>query len=434
MKKILLIGGSSDLGKELAFQLTDIEFTNFDITNTNNFVNKYIEGNLLNPHSFDFEDYYDAVIHIAGIHPLIEKEENPQLMTRVNVEGVQNILTKLKTSKTRNFIYISSSSATKRKNLYGMTKYLGEQIVDLFSKKEGFNAYSLRTRGFTPFYSMSYNNYIDFANWFLSGAVHIQDVVNTVKHCINKPNQKSHKILLVDGKSDYTEQELSNWKKEIFIEKYKKDFNEEISLLNIVKPSYTLDHNNIISPSIGISEVLKDLKEYNRRINKINELKSLVKKFHKNTYGENPFIYHIEKVLLNLKKFGYGNILNDRIFKMMQAAILHDIIEDTEMTLEKLKEYVTTDVIDLVWRLTDEEGETRQEQKLATYPKIAEKNDAIIIKLADRISNTEEGIRLNTKRDRSFLKRYKREYPLFKEKLSNGKNLAMWSLLDQYSL
>lgn len=101
---------------------------------------------------------------------------------------------------------------------------------------------------------------------------------------------------------------------------------------------------------------------------------------------------------------------------LLAAAWLHDIVEDTKVSVEDLAEKFGRRVADLVWAVTDERGRTREERKRATYPKIRATPGAVLLKLCDRLANLEEA----SGGGGSFLTMYAREHPLFHAELHNG--------------
>lgn len=108
-------------------------------------------------------------------------------------------------------------------------------------------------------------------------------------------------------------------------------------------------------------------------------------RFHQDQmYGESLYFTHLEDVDLVLGQAGYGEGSVVRI-----AAWLHDAIEDTDTNKETITMYFGSMVADVVWRVTDEPGPNRAARHAATYPKIAQDENAIALKLADRIANLE---------------------------------------------
>jgi len=103
------------------------------------------------------------------------------------------------------------------------------------------------------------------------------------------------------------------------------------------------------------------------------------------TYDEIfPYHKHLDDVTDVLKRFGFSG-------KYIVAGYLHDIIEDTALSYNKVKYYFGFEVAEMVFCVTDELGRDRSEKKKKTLPKTASNPDAIVIKLADRIANIEHG-------------------------------------------
>jgi guanosine-3',5'-bis(diphosphate) 3'-pyrophosphohydrolase len=162
-------------------------------------------------------------------------------------------------------------------------------------------------------------------------------------------------------------------------------------------------------------------------MNNMDELEKkafdLAKVFHQNQkYGNEPYIKHLEDVVAVLKKFGITNSC------LLAAAWLHDAVEDTPLTLERVEEEFGHDVASLVYAVTTEPGKNRKERNAKTYPKIKAKDEAIFLKLADRIANIQASIENDIKK----LKMYQNEFPAFKIALKQpGVADEMWSLLEE---
>lgn len=139
-------------------------------------------------------------------------------------------------------------------------------------------------------------------------------------------------------------------------------------------------------------------------------------------YGENqPYTVHLERVVETLQRYG----VTDE--NMLVAGWLHDIVEDTDVTLNQVELMFGRTVSDLVGRVTNEEGKNRKERHAKTYPKIKASDDALVLKLADRIANVEYSVEQG---DKDKLKMYSKEYEGFREALNDGKNIKMWNQLD----
>jgi (p)ppGpp synthase/HD superfamily hydrolase len=147
-------------------------------------------------------------------------------------------------------------------------------------------------------------------------------------------------------------------------------------------------------------------------------------------YGDLPYEHHLEAVVDVLERFG-AKIEVDGMAPLLVAGWLHDVLEDTPLMREDLKAQFGPEVAELVWRVTDEPGASREDRKPATYRKTKENELAIVLKLADRIANVEEGIAARSNK----LGMYRREQGEFAGILREGPQHpmaeAMWKHLDQ---
>lgn len=127
---------------------------------------------------------------------------------------------------------------------------------------------------------------------------------------------------------------------------------------------------------------------------------------HHQKYGDHPYTYHLEQVANTLLYFGFTDI------KLQVAAWLHDIIEDTHINYYDIKYSFGEDIAQLVDAVTNSEGASRRERNKATYLKIAKDKEALILKLADRISNVEFSVLSG-----DLFKMYKKEWDGFLQAL-----------------
>lgn len=73
---------------------------------------------------------------------------------------------------------------------------------------------------------------------------------------------------------------------------------------------------------------------------------------------------------------------------VLVAALLHDTVEDTETSLDELRDEFGTDVASVVAEVTDDKSLPKDERKRLQVVKAASKSDAAkLVKLADKISN-----------------------------------------------
>ncbi len=144
----------------------------------------------------------------------------------------------------------------------------------------------------------------------------------------------------------------------------------------------------------------------------------------KQLYGEHPYVVHLDTVA-GLCASWFPNEPSLRV-----AAYLHDVVEDTSVTIEQLRDLFPKRVCDMVQAVTNESGNSRKERNTLTYPKIATTPGGVHLKLSDRVANVEECWR--TKDRKLFM--YYREYKGFRDALwrvDDPQALALWRRLDE---
>ena len=135
--------------------------------------------------------------------------------------------------------------------------------------------------------------------------------------------------------------------------------------------------------------------------------------------NEKPYIEHLDAVYKFL-----SNYTTD--VSILEAAYLHDIIEDTSRSYNDIKYRFTEEVADIVYAVTDELGRNRNERHEKTYPKIIANKKALLVKLADRYVNMAVCLVDGIMRDM-----YIKEYQQFKELLYTDDYTIIWQELDQ---
>lgn len=148
------------------------------------------------------------------------------------------------------------------------------------------------------------------------------------------------------------------------------------------------------------------------------------KKHKGQVHGTRPFMMHLTEVVRTLHEFGY---LDD---DLTSAAWLHDVVEDTAVTIEEIYSEFGDRIGDLVDALTDGEGATRIEKKQKPYTTIPNVPGSVIVKLADRIANVRHTILEGPAADR-YRETYKKEHAGFCKALNtNNEAKEMWMVLD----
>ncbi|HWH19574.1 MAG TPA: HD domain-containing protein [Solirubrobacterales bacterium] len=102
----------------------------------------------------------------------------------------------------------------------------------------------------------------------------------------------------------------------------------------------------------------------------------------RNGSGGLPYIEHPRMVAATLAARGYGNAT-------IAAAILHDVVEDSDTTVEELRAEFGNEIADLVDALSDDESiESYRERKDEHRGRVAEVDgDALAIYAADKLTN-----------------------------------------------
>jgi (p)ppGpp synthase/HD superfamily hydrolase len=103
----------------------------------------------------------------------------------------------------------------------------------------------------------------------------------------------------------------------------------------------------------------------------------------RNGSGGMPFVEHPIRVAALLDEHGYGE-------EVLAAALLHDIVEDTETTLDELREKFGGEVGGLVGAMTDDESTDDYRQRKAEHRErmAAAPVEAMAIYGADKLTNS----------------------------------------------
>jgi len=131
-------------------------------------------------------------------------------------------------------------------------------------------------------------------------------------------------------------------------------------------------------------------------------------------YTGEPYIVHPIAVAGLLRKHGITNV------DVLAAALLHDVLEDTELGHQDVIDATNREIATLVWELTDtstpEDG-NRETRKAADRKRLSFASpEAQSIKLADLIDNTKSIVA----HDPGFAKIYLREKEALLKVLTKG--------------
>ena len=218
--KVLLTGGAGDLGRLLARDLDergDLPII-FDVRPPPAPRGITFTGSILDrPLLSQAMTGVDCVVHIAAWHGVhdFRKQKDVYDFWELNVTGTFYVFEAAARAGVSNIIYISSSDAEDRTTIYGHTKVLGEEIARTYAARHHMNVVALRPRAFIPYWNRDvYNSFIEWANWFWGGAVHIDDVLQGVLKTIDLLARQTltHPLTLnLDGAYEYTDEDLAHW-------------------------------------------------------------------------------------------------------------------------------------------------------------------------------------------------------------------------------
>ncbi|PSU36049.1 HD domain-containing protein [Photobacterium lutimaris] len=160
--------------------------------------------------------------------------------------------------------------------------------------------------------------------------------------------------------------------------------------------------------------------------NRYLKARTLARAKHKDQlYGDVPYYIHLDAVSRLASPFGTDAMI---------VAQLHDVLEDTETSIDELVADFGFLVADAVSYMTDDKLENRQDrkhhvnQRLATLDTVEEAaRVALIVKACDRLAN----VRASLYSNHHYYQLYKEEHHAFKQAVyRKGLCEAIWWELD----
>lgn len=141
------------------------------------------------------------------------------------------------------------------------------------------------------------------------------------------------------------------------------------------------------------------------------------------TYGTELYVVHLDAVAHIVSAFGSD---------AQVCAYLHDVVEDTEVPLDAIRDRFGEQMAVYVLLLTDEAGANRKERKARTNAKMKatppELNIALVVKAADRLANLRASV---VSSNYSKLQMYRNEHQAFIEAVYRaGLCDSFWKEMD----
>jgi len=122
-----------------------------------------------------------------------------------------------------------------------------------------------------------------------------------------------------------------------------------------------------------------------------------------------PYIIHPLMVGMLLAKHGFSDTV-------IAAGITHDVLEDTDVTEELLRESLGDDVVDIVMGVSEDKTLPWEERKTGYAELVRNSSEEVkAVSLSDKIHNL-----------KSLLSAYEAEGPSMWEKFSRGKEKKLW--------
>lgn len=146
MKKALVTGGAGFIGTNLILRLVEdgydvVSLDNYSTGSKNNEISgvKYILSDIEDIQTI--KEHFDICFHLAAQSRVQPSFENPYESIRTNVIGTTKVMEWAKKNKVK-VIYAGSSSKhhDPSDSPYAMSKYLGEEVCNLFKKSFNVNA------------------------------------------------------------------------------------------------------------------------------------------------------------------------------------------------------------------------------------------------------------------------------------------------------
>lgn len=158
--KIIVTGSEGNIGSKLVPYLEKKGHNVYCVDQVQKYRNNYIISDIMNPVDMfsivnDFKP--DAIIHLAAMVSRITCEKSAGITINSNLTGLNNIINLCKINDSK-LIYFSTSEIygniggvlkedrldIEPNNRYGLTKYLGEKIVEYEVKYHGLKAVTVR--------------------------------------------------------------------------------------------------------------------------------------------------------------------------------------------------------------------------------------------------------------------------------------------------
>ena len=202
------------------------------------------------------------------------------------------------------------------------------------------------------------------------------------KYLLSKGDKRKHShLVIVIDRSEFIPEEIIR-----YVER--KENIKDILFQYVCNPNYEIW--NIYNYDMDLEKQINENKPYHivAPYNKMNEAYKIAEQKHDGQTRKDgsPYISHPLKVAELIKKY-FSN--HPRVYELETAAYLHDTVEDTDMTIDEIKDRFGEYVAYLVAGVTKDESLNRRFGKIAYLSnKIVNMDEDILnLKLCDRLAN-----------------------------------------------
>jgi len=137
-----------------------------------------------------------------------------------------------------------------------------------------------------------------------------------------------------------------------------------------------------------------------------------------------PYFFHLKMVYDNALKFVH---LVDNNITALIGALGHDLIEDTRLTPNDVKDRFGEDTMEVIYACTELRGKNRAERHGPEYfVGLQDSEIGTYVKVCDVIANMTHGKNTGS----GMLKKYRKEYPKFKNILYKDKFKGLFDYIE----
>lgn len=298
-EKIVVTGGAGFIGSHLSERLIALGYKVRIIDNLSQGCREWVpqqaeffEGDILDK---DLLNKVFAgccgIFHIAAMSKVAPSIDKPEFCTEQNVLGTQNVLTAAYNAKVKKVVYSSSSSCYGNRqapqhedllpnslNPYALSKYVGEQYCELWTRLYGLSTISLRyfnvygarqpkEGAYALVLGIFLNQYKEGKPLTIHGDgsqrrdfIHVRDVVEATIAAYN--SEASGMVLNVGSGTNISVKELAGLisKKQLFGPRRRGD--AEVTLADISRVQRILNWQPKVTMEQGIKELINEIDLY----------------------------------------------------------------------------------------------------------------------------------------------------------------------------